>query len=83
MRPGASGTILGSMAWRYVLTDAETGETVGAHRTKRAAIDDFATPRGRRISLFRTYSTGDVRLMAEGVWHQGEGLTASVRLQSP
>ncbi len=79
-RPGRDAV---EVAQSYELADAETGEILNKHRTKRAAIDDFTAPRGRRLKLFRIYSTGELRLLGEGIWYEGDGMAVPVTRHGP
>ena len=73
----------GNVGAHYELADAETGEILSKHRTQRAAIDAFTGPWGRRVKLFRLYSTGELRLLAEGRWYEGGGIPVPVTRHGP
>lgn len=57
----------------YDITDARTGEILGQHRTRQAAIDNWRERHtGIPVKIIRRRRKGDPDdiLVVEGVWHE-------------
>jgi len=56
---------------RYEIEDRRSGEVVSRHRTRQGALDAWRERVPERpVRIWRTFESGERRLVVEGTWHE-------------